>query len=182
MDMPSKERSVRVFFALWPSDEERAALAAWQPPLETLCGGKPMRAETLHNTLVFLGNVPAHRLEALQLAAQEAGSKPFALRLSEARYWGHNHIVYATPVRTPEPLSSLVAALAESVERHGFHFDQRDYKPHITLLRHAKWRDEPLPDMQPVTWSVRSFVLVQSLSDEHGARYDILARFPLAKL
>ncbi len=140
-----------------------------------------MRAETLHNTLVFLGNVSERRMEALQLAAQEAGGTPFALRISEARYWGHNHIVYATPVRAPEPLAGLVSALEASLERHGFHFDRRDYKPHITLLRHAKWRDEPLPDMQPVTWSVRSFVLVRSLSDENGARYDILARFPLAK-
>ncbi len=141
-----------------------------------------MRAETLHNTLVFLGNVPERRLEALQLAAHEAGGTPFPLRLSEARYWGHNHIVYATPIRTPEPLVSLVAVLQDRLERHRFHFDRRDYQPHITLLRHAKWRDEPLPDMQPVTWSVGSFVLVQSLSDQNGARYEILARFPLANL
>ncbi len=84
---------MRVFFALWPDDAERAALAAWQPPLEALYGGKAMRAETLHNTLVFLGNVAERRLEALKLAAQEAPGRAFALRLEEARYWGHNHIV-----------------------------------------------------------------------------------------
>ncbi len=183
MDTPPKGRSARVFFALWPSDEERAALAAWQPSLEALCGGKPMRAETLHNTLVFLGDVAERRLEALQLAAQEAASgEPFALRLDQARYWGHNHIVYATPIRTPEPLVSLVTVLQDRLERHRFHFDRRAYQPHITLLRHARWRDEPLPAMEAVTWSVRSFVLVQSLSDQNGARYEILARLPLAKL
>jgi 2'-5' RNA ligase len=180
MDKPSKERSARVFFALWPGDAERAALAAWQPPLKKLCGGKAMRAETLHNTLVFLGDVAQHRLEALKLAAQEAVGAPFELCLDEARYWGHNHILYAAPSRTPEALQRLVAALEQRLRQHRFHFDRRDYKPHITLLRHAKWRDEPLPPMPTVTWDARSFALVQSLSDENGARYQVLARFPLA--
>jgi len=31
--MERKEPSLRLFFALWPSAAERAALAAWQPPL-----------------------------------------------------------------------------------------------------------------------------------------------------
>lgn len=52
-----KEPAIRLFFALWPNDAERAALAAWQPPLLELCGGKAMRADTLYATLVFLGEV-----------------------------------------------------------------------------------------------------------------------------
>jgi 2'-5' RNA ligase len=192
--MERKEPSLRLFFALWPSAAERAALAAWQPPLRERCGGRAMRADTLHATLVFLGDVAEHRLEALYLAAQETEFADFALNLATAHYWGHNHIVYAAPDVIPPQLADLVSELELNLRRHRFRFEQRAYKPHITLLRHAKWSDAPkagnpsptsgwteltpgLPPMPAVRWRVRSFALVQSLSDEHGARYKVLARF-----
>jgi len=175
-----REKNVRVFFALWPGKAERAALSAWRLPLHKQCGGRKMRPETLHATLVFLGSVPGHRLEALQLAAQEVRVKPFELRFDTARYWGHNHIVYAAPGQTPELLLQLVSELERGLHRHRFRFDRRSYKPHVTLLRNAKWTDAPLPVMQHATWRVHDFALVQSLSDENGARYQVLARFPLA--
>lgn len=182
MEGRKKTKSVRVFFALWPSEAGRAALAGWQPPLKQLCGGKAMRAETLHATLVFVGDVAEHRLEALQLAAQEVAGDPFELCWDEARYWGHNHIAYAAPRSTPEPLLQLVRQLEQALRRHRFRFDLRSYKAHVTLLRHAKWSDEPLPVLPAVDWPVREFALVQSLSDENGARYEVLARFPLSGL
>jgi 2'-5' RNA ligase len=175
--MKPTEPYLRLFFALWPSDAERSALAAWQPKLHELCGGRAMRADTLHNTLVFLGDVAEHRLEALQLAAQETEFRHFTLNLVAARYWGHNHIVYAEPDTIAPPLADLVGQLGQSLRRHHFHFDQRAYKPHITLLRHAKWSDAELPPMAAVRWQVRSFALVQSLSDGQGAHYTVLARF-----
>lgn len=176
----TRETSARVYFALWPDDAERAALAAWQPTLHKLCGGRNMRAATLHATLVFLGDVVPHRLEALQLAAQEVEGAPFDLAFDMARYWGHNHIVYATPHTVPPQLAQLVQALEQSLSKHRFHFDQRQYKPHITLLRHARWGDAPLPDMKRVVWRVRSFALVQSVPDEEGTNYRVLVQIPLS--
>ena len=167
----------RLFFALWPDSVERAKLSAWQMPLQTLCGGKAMREETLHCTLAFLGEVPEARLEALCLLAQATACPPFDLELECANYWGHNHIVYAAPTKTPEPLAVLVASLEEGLRAHRFHFEQRAYKPHVTLLRHAQWTDAPLPPMPPVRWRCSGFVLVQSLGDAQGARYEVLCRF-----
>lgn len=175
--MERKEPSLRLFFALWPSPAERTALAAWQPVLRERCDGRAMRADTLHATLVFLGDVAEHRLEALYLAAQETEFRDFALNLTMAHYWGHNHIVYAAPEVVPPQLADLVGELERNLRRHRFRFEQRAYKPHITLLRHAKWSDLDLPPMPAVRWRVRSFALVRSLSDEQGARYKVLARF-----
>ncbi len=179
MNKQTREPSARVFFALWPDDAERAALAAWQAPLHKLCGGRSMRAATLHTTLVFLGNVVLHRLEALQLAAQEVEGEPFNLAFDVARYWGHNHIVFAAPRAVPPQLMQLERALEQGLGKHHFRFDKRPYQPHVTLLRHAQWSDTPLPDMQRATWRVRNFALVQSVSDEAGVNYRVLARFPL---
>lgn len=175
--MERKEPSLRLFFALWPSAAERVALAAWQPPLHERCGGRAMRADTLHATLVFLGDVAEHRLEALSLAAQETEFRGFSLSLTTACYWGHNHIVYAAPDVIPPQLADLADELGQNLRRHRFRIEQREYKPHITLLRNAKWSDLDLPPMPSVRWRVRGFALVQSLSDEQGARYKVLARF-----
>jgi len=173
------EKPVRVFFALWPNDAERSALAAWQPALQQLCGGRATPADKLHNTLVFLGELQPERLEALQLAAQEVRGVCFDLVFDIARYWGHNHIVYAAPAIVPKVLALLVSELEQRLRQHHFRFDQRAYKPHVTLLRHAHWMDSPLPLMRKVVWEMREFALVQSLSEGAGVRYEVLARFRL---
>ena len=174
-----KESSLRLFFALWPNEAARTTLAAWQPKLRELCGGTAMRADTLHSTLVFLGEVKANRLEALLLAAQEVTCATFEIEFDVARYWGHNHIAYAAPQQVPGTLAELVRELEQHLRKHRFHFEPREFKPHVTLLRHAQWSDTPLPQMRAVRWPVRKFVLVQSLNDERGPRYEVLARFGL---
>jgi 2'-5' RNA ligase len=175
------EGTARVFFALWPSPREQAALAAWQPALRALCGGKSMHAANLHATLVFLGNVALQRLEALKLAAQEVQGRKFEVAFDQARYWGHNHIVYAAPARVPAALAQLVGDLEQSLVRHRFRFDAHsEYQPHITLLRRAKWRDAPLPQMAPSRWHMESFALVQSVAGGEGVRYEVIAEFPLS--
>ena len=171
--------TVRVFFALWPDNDGRNALACWPSLLP--CKGRAMKAATLHATLVFLGEVGVDRLEALQLVAEELVGRPFELCFDQARYWGHNHIVYAAPSNIPDELSHLVFELQENLIRHRFAFDRRVYKPHVTLLRNVSWTDEPLPAVvEPVCWKVEDFVLLQSGRGE--VDYTVLARFPLSSL
>lgn len=179
MEHSPDEQTTRVFFALWPDTAERNHLTAWQAPLKQLCGGRAMHGETLHNTLVFLGEIGMFRLEALQLAAQEMSGESFELCFDTARYWGHNHIVYAAPSLLPQQLAQLVGTLEQSLARHGFKFDKRAYKPHVTLLRNARWTDAPLPEMLPVRWQIKDFALVRSAPQDGSASYRVLARFPL---
>lgn len=179
MDHSPDNPAARVFFALWPAAAESAQLAAWQPALRKLCGGRAMRGETLHNTLAFLGDIEPCGLEVLERAAQEAGGEAFGLCFDAARYWGHNHIVYASPSGAPQQLLRLVDSLWQRLEAHRFRFDRRDYQPHVTLLRNAHWSDAPLPAMQPVCWRVADFALVQSMQRGGMTDYRVLARFPL---
>lgn len=172
---------VKVFFALWPDAAERRVLAEWQTPLQRLCGGRAMHGETLHNTLVFIGHIELSRLEALWLAAQEVSAACFGLCFDAARYWGHNHIVYAAPGHVPQQLAQLVNALEQRLTMHRFKFEQRAYKPHVTLLRNAHWSDDPLPEMQPVCWQIQDFALVQAVHQDGLASYRVLARFALSK-
>jgi 2'-5' RNA ligase len=181
-ELPDNPKA-KVFFALWPSAAERDQLAAWQKPLQHLCGGRAMRSESLHNTLVFIGNIEQARLEALQLAAQEVSGQGFELCFDAAHYWKHNHIVYAAPGEIPQLLAQLVDGLEQRLSAHGFNFDQRKYLPHATLLRNARWSGEALPLqaplMRPVCWQAADFALVQSAQQQGEPHYRVLARFPL---
>ena len=180
MKQMGKGPTIRLFFALWPSAAGCAALSAWHSPLRKLCGGRVMRTDTLHSTLVFLGEVEESRLEAARLAAQGLNCRGFELKLTGAHYWGHNHIVYAAPEATPPQLVELVQELEAKLRMHHFHLEDRSYKPHVTLLRNAQWSDEQLPAMPAVSWKFNDFVLVRSRRDEQGAPYyEVLARFPL---
>ena len=179
MNTPPDKLTARIFFALWPADAERCALAAWQTTLQQVCGGRVMRPESLHATLVFLGEVALDRLEALKLAACEVSAERFELCFDQARYWGHNHILYAAPGDVPPKLVQLVSELERHLLGHRFKFEEREYKTHVTLLRKARWNDNPLPEMPPVRWRIKDFVLLQSEPQNEGVRYRILARFPL---
>ena len=172
-------KQARVFFALWPDTQTREEIASWQEPLSHIVGGRVLPTENLHNTLVFLGAVALERMENLLLAAQEVSGEIFQLDYTTARYWGHNKIVYAAPEIVPPQLMQLVQALEHALQHHHFIFERRAYKPHVTLPRHARWSDTPLPPMQAVKWVVQDFVLVQTHGEGQGVRYEVLAHFPL---
>lgn len=172
--------SARVFFALWPDAHTRAALAAWQAPLKKLGGGRAAPARNLHLTLVFLGNVAAERLPALEDAARPLQGSRLTLTLDRAHCWRHNNIVHAAPAAPPPELDRLVRTLEQALTAHGFRFDQRsEYKPHVTLLRHARCPAADLPTLPPVSWTATDFVLLQSVSGAGGVSYQVRARFPL---
>ncbi len=179
MSQPPDKPTARVFFALWPTEAESGALAAWQMPLKQLCGGRAVLGKTLHLTLAFLGGIEQIRLESLIRAAQEVRTEDFELCFDGAHFWGRNHIVYAAPDHVPPQLVRLTGALEQSLDTHGFKFDQHEFKPHITLLRNARGTNAELNVMQPVHWQVMDFALAESVPQGGVMGYRVLARFPL---
>ena len=173
MNTPSDP--IRLFFALWPDEAVRDSLSGWPLP----CSGRAMSMQTLHTTLVFLGAVDQARLESLKLAAEEVVAQSFELCFDVARYWGHNHIVYAAPDVIPVQLQYLVSELERHLVQHHFQFERREYKPHVTLMRNVHWSDEPFPEMSQVSWRVSEFVLLQSMPVDGKSHYRILANFRL---
>ncbi len=177
--MTTATPGIRVFFALWPTAAERDGIAAWQPELKSHCGGRAMRADTLHSTLLFIGNIEPGRLESLQEAALQVRAEPFTLCFDEPRHWEQNHIVYAAPRNVPARLAALVASLEQRMQMSGYKFDQRRYQSHVTLLRNASCAAGSLPSVEPVCWQISEFVLLQSEHMEGRAAYRILSRIPL---
>lgn len=178
-----REETVRVFFAIWPDAAAQKRLAELAERLETVCDGRKVRAENIHLTLVFLGEVNVNRLDALCQAASEAqgaGVRAFNFAVEEVSYWKHNRIAYAGTAKAPQGLLDLVDALQSALSAAGFAFDrQASYIPHITLVRKARCPD--LPELaQPIVWPVREWVLVKSGQANGRSGYTPICCWPLA--
>lgn len=168
----------RVFFALWPAQGIRNALHAHALQYQKHCGGRCMRVETLHMTLLFVGAVRRERLPELMHAAGKVRSTSFDIKLAQCACWKHNRIAYAAPLQPVDALAKLVSDLRRQVGAAGFSFDEHGFKPHVTLLRNVEHLVEP--QMFPaVSWPVVSFDLVESTLTERGAQYQVLATWAL---
>ncbi len=168
----------RLFFALWPDEGIRNELFRVAQATQPGTGGRLMRRENLHQTLVFVGNVAEPELPALKAAAAPLDLPAFTLQFGHVRYWRHNRIVWAAPLVTPEPLGNLVKALEAVIAAAGIRYDQRDYQPHVTLIRDARAPAESTPlDFE---WRVRDFTLIESAHDGRRVIYRVIARWPLA--
>ena len=170
-------RAARVFFALWPDDGVRDALHREAQMLHPNCGGRVMRRENVHLTLVFIGDVAAERLDELRSVAGTISGSSFELVLDQLGYWRHNRIVSASPLTVPEALRELVSSLEGRLQQAGFEFDRRPYAPHITLLRDARAPGVPAP--LSLDWTVGDFALVESAHGPRGAEYHVLERWKL---
>ncbi len=186
---PALGGQARVFFALWPDAALRLRLDEAAGRLHEVYGGRRIRPEKLHLTLLFVGAVPRGRLDELQAAAAAVRAPAFRAGFDQVECWRRNRIVFLGASQPPPQLYDLVADLERQVDLAGIGFDRRPYKAHITLLRNADCRRGAPADPQrtaarknpapPIVWAARDFVLVESGIDDAGARYRVLARWPL---
>jgi 2'-5' RNA ligase len=174
----SGNANLRLFFALWLDPPERRILHKLAGRQQLTCGGRIMREETIHMTLLFLGETPAERLPDLDQAASRVRTPRFNLVLDRFAGWRHNGIGYAAPSLMPDELASLVSQLHRCVAEAGFSFDRRAFVPHVTLLRKVQAEVAPR-EIPTLIWPVREFVLVQSVPEAAGVRYEVLSRWPL---
>jgi 2'-5' RNA ligase len=169
-------KPVRLFFALWPDEAVRAALADWSRAIRRVAGGVPTRAESIHLTLAFLGATDPGRRADIAAAAGQITVRPFELVIDEAGYWKHNRIAWAGASATPAALETLVRDLRAALTAAAVPFDPKPFVPHLTLVRKAR-PGLPLPGLGTVRWRVTAFVLVQSELQAGGSRYAIAARW-----
>ena len=169
----------RLFFAIWPEIQLADELNALGRQQRQQAGGRQMRADTLHMTLAFLGDQPLERLPDLCVAAGRVHAECFDLRLDRVAGWRANRLCYAAPSFVPPALLLLAKQLRECLGAAGFTFDGKAFKPHVTLLRNL----QAIPEeqvIQPIDWTAKEFLLMQSLPASEGTRYKVLGRWSLA--
>lgn len=166
-----------MFFALWPDASTRQALRRLQR-LPEVAAGRRVHPEDIHLTLAFLGQVEDDRLPCLEAAADAVQGVPFSMQVARLGHWRGPRVAWAAPTECPAGLAELEGRLWERLASCGFEREARPFSPHITLARKARpFEARPLPE--PIPWEAHDFVLVTSLSDPGGARYEVLRRWPL---
>ena len=179
-DPPRRGDLVRLFFALWPDDATRAALAGLSRSLHERCGGRKVPEANLHLTLVFLGNAQADLVPALREMAVAVQAATIDLVLDTVGYWNHNRIVWVGAKACPAELRDLVAHIDSGVRSLGFRTETREYVPHMTLLRRARCGPGEFA-FGEVAWRATDFALIQSAPRPDGVAYEVIARWPLAE-
>ncbi|HEX8075029.1 MAG TPA: RNA 2',3'-cyclic phosphodiesterase [Thermoleophilaceae bacterium] len=180
----------RLFLALEPREEDRAALGDWR---DALVAGRddlrPTAAATLHLTLAFLGYRPEKEIPAIARAAFEAigGAGPALLVPEE---------VVGVPPRGPRLFALDLAddggragrvqeAASRALADRGFYTpEKRAWWPHVTLARVKRGRRaEPLrdPPERALPPDIRAplVTLYRSILRPQGALYEPLERIEL---
>lgn len=179
---PRRPEQARVFFALWPDDRGRAALHRAALDGAKRFGGRPMRADTLHLTLAFIGDVPVDRLPALRAAADRVDSAAFDMTMDSVGFWAHNRILWAGSRQGCAGLAALAKGLQQSLLAAGWATGDkagRDFAPHVTLVRKVEAVPRELPGLVPLVWRCERFVLVRSRLSSSGSAYETLGHWPL---
>jgi len=162
----------RLFTAIWPSPEVHEALLRVQRACNWPATARTTRAERLHLTLHFIGNVDASRLEALGVSLA-VPFEPFEMTFDRFEVW-RGGIAALIATRPPAELLALHARLAATLRDEGLPVEERPYRPHVTLARQARGALGP-PAMAPVGWhATEGYALVRTMP---GGAYESLARF-----
>ena len=168
----------RLFFALWPTDAVRAQLDAQAQAHAAL--GRPIAARNLHVTAVFLGAVPADRVDFVTAAAKLTRTGKFLLHLERVEFWRRSQLICLMAERTPPELLSIVEGLRAELRQRGFELRDHDtFRPHVTLVRDVA-RGPAATGVAPVQWPVESFALVESKVGQRGSEYTVLDEWRLA--
>lgn len=170
--------ALRLFFALWPSDEEARATHELAGRALSGVDGRPIPVERLHLTLWFLGNTAPESVGAVQAAARRVAGPDFELTLDETGCWRRKGIAWLAPSEPPPALEAIRRSLGVGLEAAGVALEARGWRPHVTLARKVS-ASVRAGAGEGVRWRIRDFVLVRSVTHSGGPDYTILDRFSL---
>lgn len=184
----SIQHTRRLFFALWPDADVRAAL------VQQLTGAAPdgselgeayrlakrVAATHLHMTLAFPGQVTVAQQSCLESAAEGVRSAAFKLEIDQVDSWPGPKVLWSGPTRPPAALWSLASELKESLAVCGIPQEKQSFRPHITLARKVH-RKAGVIKTSTVHWQVNSFALVESSTQPSGLIYTVLRTWTLGE-
>jgi len=182
---------VRLFVALPLPLEIASAAAAVMPPDRAI---RSVRPELLHVTLAFVGRVDDARLEDVVAATRDAARSqpPFAVTLDTAGTFpetGAPHVVWIGMSDGAVETSALATAVRRALGARGVPFDDKPFRPHVTLGRVRDETDRVVAreiagrmkrvTFRPLRWTAREIIPFESVLSPKGPRYTPRATVPL---
>lgn len=180
---------IRAFLGIAVPDDQRSALAVQQFLLPL---PRKVPPEAFHLTLVFLGEVHAHVLEAAHEAFQTLRAERFALSLAGLGLFGADRPRSAWAGICPSrQLNRLQAKVEQLARQAGCPVEHRRFVPHVTLGRFPPPQIEDAMRLERAvaqgasfatpSWEVTALTLWQSHLGAKTPHYEELATYPLAQ-
>jgi 2'-5' RNA ligase len=166
---------MRCFIAAWPGDAARERCRALIEEVRAHADhGRVMRAENLHLTFAFIGNLEDAIAGRVAAACTALASEPCDLMLDEVGLFRRPRVLWAGG-----PTSAAVDALAQRaralLDQMQIAYDRKPFVPHVTLLRDVRRYDGARVIAPPIAWPIPELALYRSGRDALGARYDRVA-------
>lgn len=160
--------------------------------LSTLCCGLPgarwVKAEQLHLTLRFIGDVDGSVFKQIREALSEVNCEPFSLQLKDIGFFpprGKPRVLWVG-IGKNEQLVRLRNRIESTLVRMGLPPEGRKFSPHITL---ARLKDTPGSRIGAYlahnslfateSFPVHEFYLYSSVLNAKGAKHYIEEAYPL---
>ena len=158
----------RLFFALWPSQSVRDAIASTAERLAVsyTFDGRRLRPDRYHMTLQFLGDVPADQREDVVARASAAAAQvdrpAFDLVLDRVGGFPNARVWWLGSDEAPDALRQLWDALGVALLQAGQKAKASPgFSPHLTIVRDVGTRLQAGP-VAPIRWRIDRFVLIDS--------------------
>lgn len=162
--------SKRLFFALWPTEQQRERLHDAIGPVVRLVDGSPAHRGNWHVTLVFIGKFSERLIPELQAQAATIVVEPFRLYFDRLEFWKRPKLACLVAGTVPPELERLVTSLNIMVADFDVSIETRRYRPHITVVRGARsFERQRLAQAAVTEWS--DFELIDSVSQPGGPTY-----------
>ena len=169
---------MRLFFALWPDGAAASALEHLAVTLAPSVEGRAVPREKIHLTLAFLGEVPAAEVERAIAAGDSVRACELKICLDRVGSFRRAKVAWVGSDATPAGLAALHVTLREALAERGFAIEDRDFAPHVTLVRRIA-RALPGKELpRAISWRADGFSLVRS--EPGTGRYSIVASWDLA--
>ena len=170
--------SKRLFFALWIDDDVIQTINKHVIKHYLHCQGRILDKKNWHITLAYFGAADINTQACLEAQAEKVKSQPFELNLSQCGFWPKPKVAWLAPEEIPDALKQLTDELQHAIKPCGFKPETRDFQPHITLVRKAKY-EPSLSEVTPINLKVSKFCLVESKTNPQGAEYKVLKSWDL---
>ena len=173
-----------LFFAIRPDADAGARIAQHAQRLRDEYGlkGSPLATKRFHVSLHRLGGRAELPHDIVALASEAAASvtmPPFEVRFDRAMSFRGRPGSRPLVLLGSDGVAALIAfqqILGTAMKQTGLgRWVDADYKPHLTLLYDSRSLAEQR--VEPVSWTVREFVIVHSLLGQ--SRHSVLGRWLL---
>ena len=186
----------RLFIAVNPPLQLRELLSKWQGRLHgSGLNIKWVEKQNLHLTLEFLGDTESEKIKDLRKVLSRAAeqSAAFSLAIKGMGTFPNlkqPRVIWMGLIGQLPEISHLQRDIRQGLSAHGFSFDQKEFRPHLTL---GRVRDanpgfnrqllqevfKSAEDIDSPDWRVERIDLMQSELSRPAPRYTILESFPL---